>query len=88
MTGHNTIPHGGVLADLGEIRNSRAMVDDQEWGVVRWVRKKKVEEREPSIIVITRVLHEFGMRAFMETLGFHSLRPSVMRVRHKRMDTT
>jgi hypothetical protein len=29
MVGHGEVSQGGVLADLGEIRNSRAMVDDR-----------------------------------------------------------
>jgi hypothetical protein len=32
--GHSAMPHNGVPADLGEIRNSRAMVDDLRRGVV------------------------------------------------------
>jgi hypothetical protein len=30
MAGHGEVSHGGVPADLGEIQNSRAMVDDRE----------------------------------------------------------
>jgi hypothetical protein len=47
--GHSKVSHGGILADSEEIRNSRAMVDDQEWGVVHKVRNKRVEQGEASI---------------------------------------
>jgi hypothetical protein len=37
------------LADLGENGNSRAMVDDREGGVVRWVRNEIAEQSEALI---------------------------------------
>jgi hypothetical protein len=37
------------MADLGEKGNSRAMVDDREWGVVRWFRNKIAKQVGPSI---------------------------------------
>jgi hypothetical protein len=46
---HDEVSHGGVLADLGEIWNSRAMVDDWEWGVVCCVSNRETEQGEHSI---------------------------------------
>jgi hypothetical protein len=43
------MPHGGVPTDLGEIRNSRAMVDDLRQGVVLWARNKKAKQGGHSI---------------------------------------
>jgi hypothetical protein len=49
MASHDAMPHGGVSADLEEIWNSRAMVDDLRRGVVLWLRNKKTEQGGNSI---------------------------------------
>jgi hypothetical protein len=49
MADHGAMSHGGVLGRFGEKRNSRAMVDNRERGVVLWVRNKKAEQGEASI---------------------------------------
>jgi hypothetical protein len=56
------MPHGGILANLGEIRNSRAMVDDLRRGVALWARDKKAEQGGHSIyrgrLLLLQILDE------------------------------
>jgi hypothetical protein len=35
--GHDELTHGGVLTDLGELQNWRALVDNLRHGWVHWV---------------------------------------------------
>jgi hypothetical protein len=46
---HGEVSHGDVLADSGEIQNSRAMVVGREWGVVCLVRNERAEQGGASI---------------------------------------
>jgi hypothetical protein len=43
MSGHDKLSHGGVLTDLGGMRNWEALVDDLRQGLVRWMRKYLAE---------------------------------------------
>jgi hypothetical protein len=66
------MPHGSVPTDLGEIQNSRAMVDDLRRGVVLYACNKKAEQGGHSIY------SEFGMRMFTVGLGFLPRRSGVV----------
>jgi hypothetical protein len=60
------VSHGGVPADLGEIWNSRAIVDDREWGVVFWLCNKIAEQARASIYrdqpSVLRIWAKLGLR--------------------------
>jgi hypothetical protein len=43
MTIHGEMSHGGVLTDLGEIRNWEALVNNQRRELVLWVRNNLPE---------------------------------------------
>jgi hypothetical protein len=49
MAGHGATSHDVFLVNLGENRNSRAMMDNRERGVVCWVHNEISEQGEHSI---------------------------------------
>jgi hypothetical protein len=64
MAGHGSMPHGGVPADLEEIRNSRAMVDDrtEEWHVGFITERRSKGNAQFTAII--HVLCEFGTEVY------------------------